>query len=106
MTILNQTIMDETDIRKIVREELNLREAQERQNIIESDEFKVLKGDIASAFEITSTHQFPWEDEFVSSEIEERLCKLIKRGVYKEHPVWLRERAMLMEIAKINSVGS
>ncbi|HEY8936492.1 MAG TPA: hypothetical protein VIM65_14780, partial [Cyclobacteriaceae bacterium] len=102
----NKQIMDEADVRRIVREELDLRDAKERQAIIDSDEFKVLKGDIASAFEIISTHQFPWEDPFVSSEIEERLCRLIKRGVHKDHPLWLRERAMLMEIAKINSVGS
>lgn len=95
--------MDETEIKRLIHEEFDQRDTKERQEIIDCEEFKVLKGDVASAFEAQSSQQFPWDNPFVSEEIEERLYKLIKRGMYKEHPGWLRERSMLIEITKINN---
>ena len=104
LTFANESqLMDEREIRKLIKDEFDQRDLKERQEIIDCEGFKVMKGDIASTYESCSNHQFPWDSPFVSGEIEDRLYKLIKRGLYKEHPGWARERATLIQITKINT---
>ncbi len=89
--------MNEQEVRRIVEQVLSEREVAEQREIIASDDFRALRGDLAEKFQV-SGEPFLWENPFM----EEKLCKLVRLGYYKEHPRWPQARHTLINDIRTN----
>jgi hypothetical protein len=92
--------MNKDEVQQMIKEALAAKDAGIAKEIIESDEFASLRGDIAEKYQNQTGNRYPWEVSPIKEFVESELVKLISRGMFKDHPNWGSHRQTIIQKIK------